>query len=200
MRRVAAASHIFAMMPARARRRSENYHCFSRVTPWTPPFRITRRRVRVKTLSISILAGLLVLGSERPSAAQLLGVRVEGGLVQDHGVLTGAGAFHVIRAFDTRQLNRLEVGFFADPYVFSADAGVDIRAPIASRRAFLLRAGGGMIFEPDWKGLFLRLGVGIEWRLSPAVAMALTVQTGVHGHVPGPHRIMVGLEHGFRSK
>ena len=109
----------------------------------------------------------------------------------DNG-LGGTFRLGVIRA-DERY--RLEGGLIAGIPYGGLDVGIEKRFSPEAKAGIVLRAGGGLLIEDGFTGIFLRGGGGVEWQVSPRVALRATAQAGYHGGVMGPNHIYVGLDY-----
>jgi hypothetical protein len=136
----------------------------------------------------------------RPAQAQQVRtkiLRVELGYSSNHqGSDTGiSGAVHFALSGKGGGPFRFEAGLIAGhPYV-GLDAGVEVRFPKAAPVGVLVRAGGGLLVEDGFIGIYGRGGGGVEWILNAQVALRGTWQSGYHGDVGGPHLMHFGVDY-----
>ena len=90
---------------------------------------------------------------------------------------------------------RFETGLIAGNPFLGADVGIELRFPKESSLGVVLRAGGGLLVEDGFIGAFGRGGGGLEWNVSPRIALRATGQFGVHDDSSGPHLVVLGLDY-----
>ncbi|HSM06526.1 MAG TPA: hypothetical protein VK858_18025 [Longimicrobiales bacterium] len=90
---------------------------------------------------------------------------------------------------------RFETGLLAGYPFLGADLGIELRYPSESSVGLVLRAGGGLLVEDGFIGPFFRAGGGVEWTVTPRIALRATGQRGRHGGVGGPHVLYLGLDY-----
>lgn len=154
-----------------------------------------------------VVAGLLV-GTYSPAAAQdgagaqaggaTLQLALDGGLSQIHGAGREdgiAGRVSVLWALEQPRLLRigghLGVGTADEDYLTIGPA-LEIHPLSDARLSPFLAARVGLLAEPEFGGLFLAGGLGLELRLGTAGVRA-EISRGVHGGEPGPHEITLGV-------
>ncbi len=120
-------------------------------------------------------------------------VRVEGGVTAVHNEVLPSAGIHFLLPLSKRQPTRLDIGAFVDRHALSADVGVSSRMPTNSRLGLILRGGGGLLFEAEWRGPYVRAGTGLDWRLSPTLSVGFTLDAGVHDGLGGPYRLMISV-------
>jgi hypothetical protein len=94
-----------------------------------------------------------------------------------------------------RDILRLEGGMLlggADEGFGILDLGAEARLCSRCRIAPFVNAGGGFLTEPEYTGLFGRVGGGIVLRVSSADAVRAGFQRATHDGESGPHLFYVG--------
>ena len=137
--------------------------------------------------------------SAQPAQAQQVRtrrIRFEAGYSSNHAgsdkSIGGAVRFGISREPD---VFRLETGLIAGAPYLGLDAGLEVRFPRRASLGMVLRAGGGLLIEDGYIGVFVRGGGGVEFDLSPRVALRATAQAGSHGGDGGPHHLYLGLDY-----
>ncbi len=154
-------------------------------------------RASLRSATLVVLAALCA--APRPSEAQeprTKRIRAEVGYSANHDgkdkSISGALRFVIGRRNDAF---RFETGLLAGNPFLGADVGIELRFPRESRLGVVLRAGGGLLVEDGFIGAFGRGGGGLEWNVSPRVALRATGQFGIHDDSSGPHLMVLGLDY-----
>jgi hypothetical protein len=107
-----------------------------------------------------------------------------------------SGAIRFVTSIDRTDLLRFETGLVGGNPYLGLDAGIELRFPQQTPIGLLLRAGGGVLVEDGFTGAFGRAGGGLEFAVSPRLALRATWQAGYHGgRVGGPHLMHFGFDY-----
>lgn len=119
-------------------------------------------------------------------------VSAEGGRIRIHDDETAVGALRIQRDLGSRGLFRVQLGAIVAASG-ALDAGVELHPWPQARVSPFLGAGGGLMSEDEYFGLYFRGTAGLEAKLSTSVVMRLCVQAGTHDGQAGPHLATLGL-------
>ena len=160
--------------------------------------RLARMRPLLRWTPLVCLAALCLFpqpGESQESRRKRL--RIEAGYSSNHDGgdkgLGGALRFAISRPGD--DLLRFEAGLIAGVPYAGLDAGVELRFPQRARVGVVVRAGGGLLVEDGFFGAVVRGGGGVEFDISPRVALRGTAQAAYHGGQAGPHLVSLGVDY-----
>ena len=149
------------------------------------------------TTVVCLVALLALAHSAESQERRTKRLRAEVGYSANHGGgdkgISGALRFAV--SGKGSDAFRFETGLLAGNPFLGADLGIELRYPSESSVGLVLRAGGGLLVEDGFIGPFFRGGGGVEWSVTPRIALRATGQGGGHGGVGGPDLFYMGLDY-----